>query len=405
MTDERQPFRSSDAVMACFAEHVSRGKVELFRSLGIDLVMGRREGARFWDAYSERSWINCHCNGGVFNYGHRNSRVRDAVRRALDHLDVGNHHLVSGYRAELARRLAATTGGALPGVVFASGGGEAVDIAIKASRAVTGRQKIVSASGGYHGHTGLALAAGDPEYRDPIGPNLPGFVQVAFDDLEAAATAIDDRTAAVILEPIPATLGMPIPSPGYLPGIQELCRERGACLILDEVQTGLGRTGKIWSMEHEGVVPDALVTGKGLGGGIYPMSATLVAPQLRAFFDQHPFIHVTTFGGAELGCIAALEVLDIVEESGFLARVREVSERMASALAGLPFQLRRRGLMMAMKFADETAAMAATKDLFDAGVFVLWANNDRSAVQLLPPLVISDGELDELVDRIRSVFA
>jgi len=121
MADERQPFASPDAAMACFAEHVSRGKVELFQSLGIDLVMGRREGVRFWDAYSERSWINCHCNGGVFNLGHRNSRVVDAVRRALDHLDVGNHHLVSGYRAELARRLAATTGGELPGVVYGAG--------------------------------------------------------------------------------------------------------------------------------------------------------------------------------------------------------------------------------------------------------------------------------------------
>ena len=134
-----QPFASSDETMLAFARHVSAGKVELYRQLDLDLVMGRREGIRFWDAYSDRSWINCHCNGGVFNLGHRNLRVVAAVRSALDSLDVGNHHLVSGYRAALASRLSATTEGRLPGVVFAPGGGEAVDIAIKAARAVTGR--------------------------------------------------------------------------------------------------------------------------------------------------------------------------------------------------------------------------------------------------------------------------
>jgi acetylornithine/succinyldiaminopimelate/putrescine aminotransferase len=404
MVEARQPYGSFDEVMASFAEHVSRGKVELFRALGVDLVMGARNGVRFHDAYSDRSWINCHSNGGVFNLGHRNPRVVAALREALDHLDVGNHHLVSGYRAELADRLAATTGGNLSGAVFAAGGGEAADIAIKAARAVTGRQTIVSARGGYHCHTGLALAAGDPEYRDPIGPNLPGFVQIPFDDPLALEAVVDEDTAAVILEPIPATLGMPTPSDGYLALVREVCSDRGASLILDEVQTGLGRTGRMWCSEHDRVAPDALITGKGLGGGLYPMSAVLLAPRLQEFFDQHPFIHVSTFGGAELGCVAALAALDVVEEVGFLERVLELSARLAASFADLPFELRGRGLMLGLKFRDEGEAMAATKDLFDAGVFVVWANNDRSVVQFLPPLVLTDDEADELIDRVRGVF-
>jgi acetylornithine/succinyldiaminopimelate/putrescine aminotransferase len=376
----------------------------MYRSLGLDLVMGRREGVRFWDAYSERSWINCHCNGGVFNLGHRNPTVVQAVREALDGLDVGNHHLVSGHRAELARRLAITTGNRLSGAVFAPGGGEAVDIAIKAARGVTGRQRVVSARGGYHGHTGLAVAAGDPEYRDPFGPNLPGFVQVPFDDLEALAAVVDQDTAAVLLEPIPATLGMPLPSEGYLADVRAICREWGAKLILDEVQTGLGRTGRIWFSHHEGLDADALITGKGLGGGIYPMSATLLAPELLDFFHRHPFIHVSTFAGAELGCVAAMAVLDIVEEPAFLDRVAAISDRIAEAFEELPFELRRCGLMMGLAFPDETAAMAATAGLFKAGVFVVWANNDPSVVQFLPPLVLSDDETAELIDRVRGVF-
>ncbi len=404
MAGPRQPFDTCDDAMAAFAEHVSQGKVELFRALGIDLVMGRRQGIRFWDAYSDRSWINCHCNGGVFNLGHCNARVVAAVRRALDELDVGNHHLVSGYRAELARRLAATTGGLLPGVMFAPGGGEAVDIAIKAARGITGRQRIVSAMGGYHGHTGLAAAAGDAEYRDPFGPNLPGFVQVPFDDLDALAKVVDADTAAVLLEPIPATLGMPIASNEYLPEVSALCRAHGAKLILDEVQTGLGRTGYTWYSQGQQLRPDAIVTGKGLGGGVYPMSAALFAPELQEFFHRHPFVHVTTFGGAELGCVAALAVLDIIQEPGFLDRVRVLSDRLAAAFASLPFVLRRRGLMMGFAFADEGAALEATKRLFDAGVFAIWANNDRSVVQFLPPLVLTDDEAGELIDGVRRAF-
>jgi putrescine aminotransferase len=261
-----QPYASRAEVEAAFADHVNRGKVEAYRSLGLELVMGAREGIRFQDAYDGTWYVNCHGNGGVFNLGHRHPAVVAAVRRALDDLDVGNHHLVSGWRARLAERLAATTDGALPGVVFGVSGGEAVDLAIKVARAATGRVGVVSAVGGYHGHTGLALAAGDPAYRDPFGPNPPGFRQVPFDDLAALDDAVGDDTALVLLEPIPATLGMPIPSPGYLAGVREVCDRRGALLAFDEVQTGLGRTGTVWYHRQEGVTPDLLITGKGLSG-------------------------------------------------------------------------------------------------------------------------------------------
>jgi acetylornithine/succinyldiaminopimelate/putrescine aminotransferase len=383
---------------------VSKGKVATFREFGIDVVMGQRRGVRFHDAFGDRDFINCHVNGGVFNLGHRNPRVLARVIAALGELDIGNHHLVSGYRALLAERLAKTTGGALPGVVFAVGGGEAIDLAIKVARAVTGRLKIVSALGGYHGHTGLALAAGDAQYRDPFGPNLPGFVQVRFDDLPALERELDGATAAVILEPIPATLGMPIPSPGYLPAVAKLCRERGAKLLLDEVQTGLGRTGRMWCYQHDQIQPDAVIIGKGLSGGVYPIAATLLSRELHAFFDEHPFIHISTFGGAEPGCAAALEVLDIVEEPGFLERVALLAQRFARGFEGLPFQLRQRGLMMGLAFAADGAGMLGSKLLYDRGVFAVYANNDRRVVQFLPPLVISDAEADDLIGRVREAF-
>jgi acetylornithine/succinyldiaminopimelate/putrescine aminotransferase len=384
-----------------FAAHVNPGKVAAYQALGLDLVMGERDGARFRDAFSGRWLYNCHCNGGVFNLGHRNPAVVAAVRDALDDLDVGNHHLVSGWRALLAERLAATTDGLLPGVVFGVAGGEAIDLALKVARAHTGRTGIVSAVGGYHGHTGLAMAAGDPEYRDPFGPNLPGFVQVPFDDLDALAAVVDDTTAAVILESIPATLGMPLPSPGYLAGVQRLCRDRGACFVLDEVQTGLGRTGTMWYFQQEGLEPDIVVTGKGLSGGVYPITATLMTAALHAFFADHPFVHISTFGGAELGCVAALAVLDTVESPGFLDRVVELGERFEHGLVGTGGRLRRRGLFMGLKLPNEGDALLAARDVIEAGVFAVFANNDTSVLQLLPPLTVTDEEADDIITILR----
>jgi acetylornithine/succinyldiaminopimelate/putrescine aminotransferase len=395
------PYPDRQKTFEAFARHVSPGKAVLFEQIGLDLVVGERAGVVLEDAFSGRRYFDCHCNGGVFNLGHRHPHVVAALRRALEHLDVGNHHLVSGYRAALAERLAASTAGRLPGVVFATSGGEAIDLAIKVARGSTGRRKIVSARGGYHGHTGLALAAGDPAYRDPFGPNLSGFEQVPFGDAAAVESAVDDTTAAVLLEPIPATLGIVIPPEGYLAAVARVCRERGALLMLDEVQSGLGRTGRFWAHEHEDVQPDVIVTGKGLGGGLYPIAATLMTRERHAFFDARPFVHVSTFGGAELGCAAALATLDVTETPGFLERVNETGSRLDAAFAALPCELRRRGLMMGFRFDSPDGGIAAAHAAYDAGVLCAWANNDTSVLQFLPPLVLTDAEVEELIERVQ----
>lgn len=401
----RQPFASYEELARTFKKHLAAAKLEFYESIGLNLALGRREGIYFEDAYSGRRFINCHCNGGVFNLGHCNPRVSAAVAAGLGRIDIGNHHLPSGYRAELARRLSATTGDRLSRTVFAVGGGEATDLAIKLARGKTGRAKIISCRGGYHGHTGLAMATGDPQFREPFGPNLPGFVQVAFNEFGALDKVIDDDTAAVILEAIPATLGMPIPLPGYFAEVRRLCDERGACLIVDEIQTGLGRTGKMWSYQYEDVVPDAVLTGKGLSGGIYPIAATLVTPALHTVLDAHPFAHISTFGGAELGCLAGLAVLDIVEEDGFLDHVVALAERFARELTGLPFELRQRGLFMGLKFPSEMHCIDALRRFLETGVFAFPAGNDRSVLQFLPPLILSDEEAGDLIARVRGAFA
>ena len=389
-----------------FRKHVAPKKLAYYQRMGLQMVMGRREGIWFEDEYTKTRFINCHCNGGVFSLGHCNPRVSSAVADALGSLDIGNHHFVSGQRTQLAAQLSATMDDQLPRVVFGVSGGEAIDVAIKAARGATGRSTVVSVEGGYHGHTGLAMAAGDPAFRDPFGPNLPGFVQVPYNDLDAMEAAVDGETAAVILEAIPATLGMPIPDPGYFAGIREICDRHGARLLVDEVQTGLGRTGKWWGIQHEDVVPDALITGKGLSGGIYPITATLLTKELHEVLDSetNPFVHISTYGGAELGCIAARAVLDVVGEPGFLEHVNLLSERFASELAPLPFELRRRGLFMGLRFGSEPEALGALLRILQQGVFCFPAGNDRSVLQFLPPLILSDDEASDLIERMKKAF-
>jgi acetylornithine/succinyldiaminopimelate/putrescine aminotransferase len=397
-----QPFGSRAATMQAFADHVSRGKVEAFEALGLDIVLGRREGPFFWDAFDDRRFFNCHCNGGIFNLGHRNPTVVAALRTALDvdEIDVGNHHLVSGWKARLAARLAATTGGRCPGVVLSPSGSEAVEVALKTAYAVTKRTEVVSVHGAYHGHTALAAMAADARYHEPFRLELPGFVHVPHDDLGAMDAAIGDDTAAVILETVPATLGMRVPSDGYLAGVQTLCRDRGALFVLDEIQTGLGRSGRMWCYEHDEVEPDVVVTGKGLGGGVYPIAATLMSPEAHQFYDDEPFVHVSSYGGSDLGCAVALTVLDLVEAPGFVERVEDVGLRLEKELAVLPCEIRRRGLFMGLRWPDDGAGILAAKACIDGGVFAVFANNDTSVMQFLPPLVLTDAEVEELAAAV-----
>ena len=406
-----------DAITAKFARHVSSGKVEFFNQAGIDFVSGKREGIYLYDLEG-KSLINCHCNGGVFNLGHHNPRVIAALQRALEELDIGNHHLISEARALLAERLAAISPGDINRVIFGVSGGEAIDMAIKLARGHTRRAKVISALGGYHGHTGLALAAGDEQYRKPFEPLSPAFVQVPFGDLNALEAAMGEDTAAVIFETIPATYGIVIPQEDFFAGVRNLCDQFGAVMIMDEVQTGLGRCGEVWGIDTYGVIPDIIVTGKGLSGGIYPMSATLYRDHLNPFLHENPFIHISTFGGAEVGCYTALEVLDILEEPVFLEHVRQMTSLFEDGFAmlkdkhpSLLVETRQRGLMMGLKLADPNFGPLMTRIGFDAGLLMVYANNDPSAVQVLPPLIIQEdqvrqvlGVLDGMLTALRELI-
>lgn len=398
---------SKETIIASFGNHVSSGKAEFFKAVEMDFVFGKREGAYIWDANTGKRLINCHSNGGVFNLGHRHPEIIKALTEALNELDIGNHHLISEQRARLGERLAGLTPEGLTYTVFGVSGGEAIDLALKLARGYTGKHKIISAIGGYHGHTGLALATGDEQYRLPFGPNPAGFLQIPYNNKEALRNAVDENTAAVIFETIPATSGMPLPDSDFYRYTAEICHSRGALFIVDEVQTGLGRTGKLWGIDNFGVSPDIMVIGKGLSGGIYPMSATCFGKDLQSFFHKNPFIHISTFGGSEAGCPVALKVLDISSQPAFLENVNEMAEVFRKGFIELKKRhpkilvgLRQLGLMMSIEMVNDMCGPILSKTCFDNGILSVYANNDKRISQLLPPLIINKTQADEILERV-----
>ncbi len=411
-TMQTKDSMNKDDIFQLFGRHVSSGKVQFFREAGLDFIFGRREGVRIYDIDGSRELYDCHCNGGVFNLGHRHPELVEALRQALERYDIGNHHFVSEQRARLAAQLAGLAPGDLQYAIFASGGGEAIDTAIKIARGATGRRQIISAKGGYHGHTGYALAAGDAKFRDPFLAASPDFTQVPFNDPQAIADALSAETAAVIMETIPATIGMLQPDEGYFRAVRELCTRNGTLLIIDEVQSGLGRTGTLWAIEQFDCEPDIMVTAKGLSGGLYPIAATLISAELEKLFHRDPFVHISTFGGAELGCVVASKVLEISASADFLAQVQQLSVFFSSGLekirlAASPHlqEIRQRGLMTGLKFAHPDLGPAMARACFEAGLLCVFSGNDTSVLQFLPPLIISEEEAAEILQRLGNAIA
>jgi len=401
------------AVLDLAARYVCPGRVSTFAMLGIQPVMGRREGHYFWDLDGRRLF-DVHLNGGTFNLGHRNPEILAALHAAADRYDIGNHHLPSGPRARLAQALARGMPGDLRYTVFTPSASEANDVAIKSARKATGRRGIVSLLGSYHGHTGLSLAAGDVQNAAYfLSEGSPGdFVQVPFNDLPAMrAVLAGGDVAAVILETIPATYGFPLPAPGYLAGVKALCEECGTLYVADEVQTGLGRTGWMWAVEGYGVEPDILVTGKGLSGGLYPMAAAVLSERAGGWLADNGWGHVSTFGGAEIGCEVTLKVLEILARPGVLENARAMSDLLGAGLEDIrarhPFlvEIRRRGLVMGLRFDHELAGPMMTAAGYEVGLWAFFAAFERSVLQFKPGILIDRAECEELLGLVEEAIA
>jgi acetylornithine/succinyldiaminopimelate/putrescine aminotransferase len=262
----------------------------------------------------------------------------------------------------------------------------------------------VSAEHGYHGHVGFALAMDEERDSQWFAPLVPGITKVPFGDIAAVERAITDETAAVCMETVPATAGYLVPPDDYWPAVRELCDERGVLLILDEVQSGLGRTGRIWACERWGVAPDLLVAGKGLSGGVYPIAACSFGDRVDEFFGRDPFLHPSSYGGSEFGAAVVEAVLGKVTEPGFLDHLNEMGARLAAGFdrlcAAHPRLLvahRGLGLMRALDTVSPEACYRLMLEAIDGGLLVVWANNKQETLLVMPPLVVEADEIDEIL--------
>lgn len=386
------------------------GKTQDWIDMGVDLVIDRREGYYLYDMDGRRL-IDLHLNGGTYNLGHRHPELVEVLKAGTERFDMGNHHFPALARTALAEALQAVAPG--PGfryTAYGSGGGEAIDIALKTARHATQKRKIVSVIKAYHGHTGLAVKAGDDRFSKMfLSEDTEGeFVQVPFNDLNAMEDALKGRdVAAVIMETIPATYGFPMPQEGYLPGVKALCERYDALYIADEVQTGLMRTGEMWGCTRYGVEPDIMVTGKGISGGMYPIACVLITERCGGWLKEYGFGHMSTMGGAELGCVVAMKVLEILQRPEVRTMVNYIGDYLRAGLndimAAFPdffTGIRQHGVIMGLEFNHPQGAKPVMKHLYENGVWAIFSTLDPRVLQFKPGVLLSQADAEEVLRRV-----
>ncbi|WP_018131014.1 aspartate aminotransferase family protein [Effusibacillus pohliae] len=395
----------SEQVLAKYEAYVNPGLARLLRLMGLSSVEREAAGSIVTD-WEGRRMIDCVGGYGTFAFGHKHPRIVQAVEEQLRKMPLSSKIMLCEPMADLAERMARITPGDLTYTFVCNSGTEAVEGAIKLARIATGKPKIVSMLNSFHGKTlGALSASGKDTYREPFAPLLGGFVHVPFGDLDRLEAAIDDATAAVILEPIQGEAGIIVPPAGYLRQVRELCDRKGVLLIADEVQTGMGRTGRVFACEEEGVVPDILCLAKALGGGVMPIGAFVARPRLYDAYKDAPLLHTSTFGGNPLACAAANAAIDLLLEEKLheqaavkgtylLTKLRLTADQYPGTVA----DIRGRGLMIGVEFANEAIGGVAMAELIEQGVLTAFALNNLRVTRIEPPLTITKQEIDQVVD-------
>jgi acetylornithine/N-succinyldiaminopimelate aminotransferase len=386
------PLENQRSVVSARAREAAHF-LPVVKRLPLVLVEGR--GARVRDAEG-REYVDLTGGWGVTCIGHSHPALVEAICAQAGRLMQTTNLFYTQSQLDLLDRIAPLLPRGLTRSFFVSSGAEAMDGALKVAHRATGRTKFISTLNGFHGRTIGALSViGQAKHRDPYRALLPEPVFVPFGDLAAARAAIDDRTAAFVVEPIQGEGGVNVPPPGYLAALRDLCREHGALLILDEIQTGIGRTGKLFACEHEGVTPDVMTLGKGLGGG-FPVAAFVTTEDVAATVSLGD--HGGTYAGNPLACAATSAVLRVVTEEKLSERAAELGARVMERLRkfaaehpGMTDDVRGRGLLIGLSLTD--AGRAATLSLRAAEAGVMLNVTAGRVMRLFPALNIPEEDL------------
>ncbi|WP_405788455.1 ornithine--oxo-acid transaminase [Streptomyces sp. NBC_01367] len=378
----------------------------------LPLVVASAEGAWMTDVEGRR-YLDMLAGYSALNFGHGNRRLIDAAHAQLDRVTLTSRAFHHDRFAAFCTELAALCGKEM--VLPMNTGAEAVETAVKTARkwgyevkgVPDGHAKIVVAADNFHGRTTTVVSfSTDHDARDHFGPYTPGFEIVPYGDLTALAHAVTENTVAVLLEPIQGEAGVLVPPAGYLTGVRELTRERNVLFMADEIQSGLGRTGRTFACEHEGVVPDVYILGKALGGGVVPVSAVVADRDVLGVF--RPGQHGSTFGGNPLACAVALEVIAMLRTGEFQGRATELGEHLHRQLnllvgGGAVTAVRGRGLWAGVDIdPSRGTGREISEKLMELGVLV--KDTHGSTIRIAPPLVISKEDLDWGLDQLRSVL-
>ncbi|HEX4721325.1 MAG TPA: aspartate aminotransferase family protein [Pseudonocardiaceae bacterium] len=394
-------------ILGLYRKHLSKGRATVAEMFGSRMEVAS-SGA--WLHTSDgKEYLNCG-GYGVFLMGARHPAVMDAVRQQLDLHPLATRILLEPTVGRAAEALASVVPPSLNRIHFALSGAEAVETGLKLARA-NGRKRLVSMRMGYHGKTLGALSATAKDvYQKPFRPLLPDVSHVPFGDIDAlrAELAAHPGQVCVIVEPVQGEGGVILPPPGYLPAVEAAVREYDGFLILDEVQTGMGRLGEWWGADLYGVTPDVLLAGKALGGGVMPVSAALANRRTFAPFDKDPYLHTGTFTGAPLlmaaiqGAIGAMKEERLVSRAALLGaqllpRITEVIQRNCPDLV---VEVRGQGLLIGIEFVEAGLAGEMLMELFNHGVVGNHSMNGSSVVRFTPPAILTDGDADFLIDAI-----
>lgn len=405
----------------------------MLRTIGFDVEYVRGEGAYLWDKNGRR-YIDCLGGYAVFNLGRNHPVIRDALKQAMD-ADLPNLPGIGPFRLSgaLAKQLIGTAPGDLDTVYFTNSGTEGVEVALKYARAATGRDRFVYCSRSYHGLTlGSLSVNGSVEFRDGFGALLPA-TEIPFGDLSALEDELKKGdVAAFIVEPIQGK-GVNVPAPGFLRSAHALCEKYGSLIIADEVQTGYGRTGRMWACEHDGLEPDIMISAKALSGGYVPVGAVFskrwIHQKVFSSMDRCS-VQQTTFSQNDLAMVAGLATLHVLREERLIEHAAAMGERLMAGLRQLQSKyelvrdVRGRGLMVAIEFGKPRSLKlraawemvhAMNRNLFcqailmplltDHGILAQVAGHRLDVIKLIPPLVVSEADVDEIVAAFDATIA
>ena len=418
-TEEKQAFIVE--TVEAYEKYINRGFISYRKSV----TQAGQFAALEWSGKGSvltdllgREYIDCLGGYGIFSAGINHPKIVKAVQDQMARMALNSQELLEPWRAGLARLLAEVTPGELQNCFFINNGTDAIEGAIKLARLYTKRNTFVSTIGGFHGKSmGSLSLMGKASFREPFSGGLQDVRFVPYGDAESLdqlfqiAEATGLGIAGVVLEPVQGEAGGVVPPPEYLPRVRELCTRYGALMIVDEIQTGMGRTGKLWGVDHTGVVPDVMCMGKAIGGGVMPLSAFISTPQIWEVMIPNPIIHSTTFGGNPIACAAGIAAIQVTLEEDLPGQAAAKGDYLLSELNALArkypqvlTEAHGKGLLIGMEFPSDPIGWKCAAGLFKRGVLVAGTYSKARTIRIEPPLGIPMDLLKEMLNRLEDTF-